>query len=216
MLKFFSNSTYQRPQSIVDWGLFKMLQCAAKRAKTRLADRKGKYMEDYLRVGVISNTHGVRGEVKIYPTTDDISRFKKLKQCVIDTGREKVAVEVESCKFFKQTPILKFKSIDQLNDVERYKGKDLLVRREDAVKLKKNEFFIVDLVGLKVVSDEGLDIGILEDVLQTGANDVFVVKTAEGDEVLIPYIEQCVPEIHPETGKVTVHLLPGLLDLNRK
>lgn len=173
-------------------------------------------MEEYLCVGVISNTHGVRGEVKIFPTTDDISRFKKLKQCIIDTGREKVSVEVESCKFFKQTPILKFKSIDQLNDVERYKGKDLLVHREHAVKLKKNEFFIVDLVGLRVISDEGMDIGILTDVLQTGANDVFVVKTAKGDEVLIPYIEQCVPEIHPETGKVTVHLLPGLLDLNRK
>lgn len=173
-------------------------------------------MEEYLRVGVISNTHGVRGEVKIFPTTDDISRFKKLKQCVIDVGREQIAVEVESCKFFKQTPILKFKSIDTLNDVERYKGKDLLVSREHAVKLKKNEFFIVDLIGLQVVSDEGQDIGVLTDVLQTGANDVFVVETGEGDEVLIPYIEQCVPEIRPETGKVTVHLLPGLLDLNRR
>ena len=172
-------------------------------------------MEEYLRVGVISNSHGVRRDVKFFRTTDDFSRFKKLKQCVIDTGREKVSVEVESCKFFKQTPILKFKSIDQLNDVERYKGKDLLVHREHAVKLKKNEFFIVDLVGLHVVSDEGMEIGTLTDVLQTGANDGYVVETAEGDEVLIPYIEQCVPEIHPETGKVTVHLLPGLLDLNR-
>ena len=140
----------------------------------------------------------------------------RLKQCVIDVGREQIAVEVESCKFFKQTPILKFKSIDTLNDVERYKGKDLLVSREHAVKLKKNEFFIVDLIGLQVVSDEGQDIGVLTDVLQTGANDVFVVETGEGDEVLIPYIEQCVPEIRPETGKVTVHLLPGLLDLNRR
>ena len=173
-------------------------------------------MEEYLRVGVISNTHGVRGEVKIFPTTDDIGRFKKLKQCVIDSGKEYVAVEVESCKFFKQTPILKFKSIDQLNDVERYKGKDLLVHREHAVKLEKNEFFIIDLIGLKVESDEGMDIGTLTEVLQTGANDVFVVKTAEGEEVLIPYIEQCVPDIRPETGKITVHLLPGLLDLNRK
>ena len=173
-------------------------------------------MEQYLRVGVISNTHGIRGEVKIYPTTDDIRRFKKLKQCVIDMGREKIPVEVEGCKFFKQTPILKFKSIDQLNDVERFKGKDLLVHRDHAVRLEKNEFFIVDLIGLRVVSDEGMDVGTLTDVLQTGANDVFVVETADGDEILIPYIEQCVPEIRPETGKVTVHLLPGLMDLNRK
>ena len=173
-------------------------------------------MEEYLRVGVIANTHGVRGEVKIFATTDDIRRFKKLKKCIIDTGRERIDVEVESCKFFKQTPILKFKSIDQLNDVERFKGKDLLVHRDHAVKLEKNEFFIVDLIGLNVETDEGMELGILTDVLQTGANDVFVVKMSDGNEVLIPYIEQCVPEIHPETGKVTVHLLPGLLDLNRK
>ena len=69
---------------------------------------------------------------------------------------------------------------------------------------------------IKVETDEGMDLGVLTDVLQTGANDVFVVKMDDGNEVLIPYIEQCVPEIHPETGKVTVHLLPGLLDLNRK
>lgn len=173
-------------------------------------------MEEYLRVGVIANTHGVRGEVKIFATTDDIRRFKKLRKCVIDTGRERIDVEVESCKFFKQTPILKFKSIDQLNDVERFKGKDLLVHRDHAVKLEKNEFFIIDLIGLNVETDEGMELGVLKDVLQTGANDVFVVKMADGNEVLIPYIEQCVPEIHPETGKVTVHLLPGLLDLNRK
>ena len=173
-------------------------------------------MEEYLRVGVIANTHGVRGEVKIFATTDDIRRFKKLKKCIIDTCRERIDVEVESCKFFKQTPILKFKSIDQLNDVERFKGKDLLVHRDHAVKLAKNEFFIVDLIGLKVDTDEGMELGVLTDVLQTGANDVFVVKMSDGNEVLIPYIEQCVPEIHPETGKVTVHLLPGLLDLNRK
>lgn len=173
-------------------------------------------MEEYLRVGVISNTHGVRGEVKIFPTTDDIRRFKKLKQCVIDTGRERIPVEVESCKFFKQTPILKFKTIDQLNDVERFKGKDLLVHRDHAVKLQKNEFFIVDLIGLKIESDEGMDLGVLTDVLQTGANDVFVAKMPDGNEVLIPYIEQCIPEIRLETGKIVVHLLPGLLDLNRK
>lgn len=173
-------------------------------------------MEKYLRVGVISNTHGIHGEMKIYSTTDDIRRFKKLKECFIDTGKEKIPVEVESCKFFKTMPILKFKSMNQINDVEGFKGKDLLVSREHAVKLQKNEFFIVDLVGLQVESDEGEGIGVLADVLQTGANDVFIVKTEAGDEVLIPYIEQCVPEIHPETGKIIVHLLPGLLDLNRR
>ena len=172
-------------------------------------------MEEYLRIGVISNTHGIRGEVKVYPTTDDISRFKKLKKCFLDLGKEKIELDVQSCKFFKGTPILKFKQFDNINDVERYKGKDLIVDRKHAVKLEKNEFFIIDLIGLQVESDEGQYIGELIDVMQTGANDIFVVKTEAGDEVLIPYIEQCVPEITPESGKVIVHLLPGLLDLNR-
>lgn len=106
--------------------------------------------------------------------------------------------------------------MDQMGDVEGFKGKDLLVSREHAVKLKKNEFFIVDLSDFPWRAMKGMPVGILTDVLQTGANDVFVVKTEAGDEVLIPYIEQCVPEIHPETGKIMVHLLPGLLDLNRR
>ena len=95
---------------------------------------KGEYMEQLLQVGVISSTHGVRGEVKVFPTTDDVKRFKKLKEVILDTGSEHRVLEVESVKFFKQFAILKFKGIDNINDIEKYKGKSLLVDREHAVR----------------------------------------------------------------------------------
>lgn len=170
-------------------------------------------MVEFLRVGTIASTHGIRGEVKVFPTTDDVKRFKKLKHCFLDTGKERIPLEVESVKFFKQFTILKFKDYDNINDVEKYKGKDLLVDRANAVKLQKNEYFIADLIGLKVVTDEGNDFGILKDVLQTGANDVYVINGTDGKEYLFPVIRECVLDISLEKGIVTVHIMPGLLDL---
>ena len=90
-------------------------------------------MNDFFRVGVIANTHGIRGEVKVYPTTDDVGRFKNLKKVILDTGKEKKDLEIQSVKFFKNMAILKFKGIDNINDIEKYKGKELLVTREEAV-----------------------------------------------------------------------------------
>lgn len=107
-------------------------------------------MEDTLRVGVISSTHGVRGEVKVYPTTDDVNRFKKLKTVILDTGRDQITLSIESVKFFKNMVILKFKEFNNINEIEKYKGKDLLICRDQAVKLAPNENFITDLIGLKV------------------------------------------------------------------
>ena len=170
-------------------------------------------MVEFLRVGTISSTHGIRGEVKVFPTTDDVNRFKKLKHCFLDTGKERIPLEVESVKFFKQFAILKFKDYDNINDVEKYKGKDLLVDRANAVKLQKDEYFIADLIGLKVVTDEGNDFGTLKDVLQTGANDVYVIDGTDGKEYLFPVIRECVLDISLEKGIVTVHIMPGLLDL---
>ncbi len=170
-------------------------------------------MVEFLRVGTIASTHGIRGEVKVFPTTDDVKRFKKLKHCFLDTGKERIPLEVESVKFFKQFAILKFKDYDNINDVEKYKGKDLLVDRANAVKLQKDEYFIADLIGLKVVTDEGKDFGTLKDVLQTGANDVYVIEGTDGKEYLFPVIRECVLEVSLEKGIVTVHIMPGLLDL---
>ena len=128
--------------------------------------------EDFLRVGVITSTHGIRGEVKVFPTTDDPERFKKLKKCVIAAKRENVEVEVQSVKYFKQFVILKFKGIDNINDVEQYVKSDLLVTRENAVALEPGEYFICDLIGLKVITDNNKELGTLKDVLETGANNV--------------------------------------------
>ncbi|MEI3227048.1 MAG: ribosome maturation factor RimM [Lachnospiraceae bacterium] len=169
-------------------------------------------MEDLLRVGVIANTHGIRGEVKVFPTTDEKERFKDLKKVILDMGKEQRVLEIQSVRFFKNLVILKFKGIDNINDIEMYKGKDLLVTREDAVPLEEGEYFIADLLDLDVYSDEDEKIGVLYDVMQTGANDVYVVKTEEGKEILLPAIDECILDINLEESRMTVHIMEGLLD----
>lgn len=168
-------------------------------------------MEQFLRVGVISSTHGIRGEVKVFPTTDDVKRFKKLKNVILDTGREHLNLEVEGVKFFKQFVILKFKGIDNINDIEKYKGKDLLVDRANAVKLRKDEYFVVDLIGLEVFTEDGEKFGTMKDVLETGANDVYIIDSLNHGEVLIPAIKQCVLDIDIEANKMVIHLMKGLV-----
>lgn len=169
-------------------------------------------MEDFFQIGVISSTHGIKGEVKVFPTTDEVNRFKKLKEVYLDTGKERLILHPESVKFFKQFVILKFKEFNDINEIEQYRNKSLLVDKEHAVKLKKDEYFIADLIGLKVMTDEGEQLGILKDVLQTGANDVYIVETSEGKEVLLPAIKECVLKVDVEAGEVLVHIMPGLLD----
>ena len=169
-------------------------------------------MEQLLRVGVISSTHGVRGEVKVYPTTDDPNRFKKLKKVVLDTGREYLDLEISGVKFFKNQVILKFKGIDNINDIEKYKGKDLLVHREDAVALEENENYVADLIDLKVVTDDGKVLGYLTEVMETGANDVYIVETEDGQELLLPAIRECILDVDLDEEVMTVHILSGLFD----
>lgn len=168
-------------------------------------------MQDYFRVGVIANTHGIRGEVKVFPTTEDPQRFKGMKEILLDTGKEKLELEVASVKFFKNLVILKFKGIDNINDIEKYKGMDLLVTRENAIPLEEGEYYIADIIGAKVVTEDGEDFGVLKDVLTTGANDVYVVEH-EGKEVLLPVIPDCVLARDMEQKIVTIHVMKGLLD----
>lgn len=168
-------------------------------------------MEQIFQVGVISSTHGVRGEVKVFPTTDDMKRFKKLKEVILDTGREKKTLEIESVKFFKQLVILKFRGIDNINDIEKYKGKNLFVDREHAVRLRKDEYFIADMIGMRVTTDKGEDFGTLKEVIETGANDVYIIDTKEHGEVLVPAIKQCILDVDIEQGMMRIHLLEGLV-----
>ena len=168
-------------------------------------------MEQLLQEGVISSTHGVRGEVKVFPTTDDVKRFKKLKKVILDTGKEQLPLEIEGVKFFKQFVILKFRGIDNINDIEKYKGKSLLVDREHAVKLKKDEYFIADMIGMDVFTEEGELFGALKDVMETGANDVYIIEMTDGKEVLVPAIKQCILDVDIENRKMVIHLLEGLV-----
>ncbi len=186
-------------------------------------------MEQLLRIGIISSPHGIRGEVKVFPTTDDVQRFKELKQVLLATesdlesGENKeeiqaeqkkgIELEIEGVKFFKQFVILKFKGIDDRNQVESYRGKDLLITRDQAVALEEGEYFIADLIGMEVRSDQGEVLGILSDVLQTGANDVYMVKREGKKDLLIPAIKQCILRTDLAENCMIVHLLDGLLDL---
>lgn len=169
-------------------------------------------MEELFRVGVISNTHGIRGEVKVYPTTDNVRRFDDLKEVILDTGKEQLNLHVTSVKYFKNMVILKFKKFDNINDIIPYKGMDLLVTRENAIPLEDGEYYIADIIGSKVITDEDKILGTLTDVLQTGANDVYVVKTKDGKEVLLPSIEECILDRDIENKIVKVHIMKGLLD----
>lgn len=169
-------------------------------------------MEDLLQVGAITQTHGLRGEVKVFPTTDDAKRFKKLKEVILDTGKEKMALEIEGVKFFKQFVILKFKGIDDINDIERYKGKNLYVTRENAIKLKKDEYFIADLIDIQVYDENDAYMGVLKDVIVTGANDVYEIALEDGRTLLLPAIKQCVLDVDMEQRKMKIHVLDGLLD----
>ena len=169
-------------------------------------------MEELFRVGVISNTHGIRGEVKVYPTTDNVRRFDDLKEVILDTGKEQLDLHVTSVNYFKNMVILKFKEFDNINDIIPYKGMDLLVTRENAIPLEDGEYYIADIIGSKVITDEDKILGTLTDVLQTGANDVYVVKTKDGKEVLLPSIEECILDRDIENKIVKVHIMKGLLD----
>ena len=170
-------------------------------------------MEDLLIVGTITSPHGVKGEVKVFPRTDDVRRFKKLKEVYLDTGKEKLLLHPESVKFFKQFVIIKFKEFNSMNEVEGLRNKNLLVDRKNAVKCEKDEYFIADLIGLTVYRDTGEVLGELTDVLQTGANDVYEVTKSDGKNVLLPAIKECIKEVDIENGSMKVFVMPGLEDL---
>ena len=168
-------------------------------------------MEKQLQVGVISSTHGVRGEVKVFPTTDDVTRFRQLKTVYLDTGREMLPLEIQNVKFFKQFAILKFKGIDNINDIEKYRGKSLMIDREDAVDLDEDEYFIADMIGMKVCTEDGSEFGTLKDVMETGANDVYIIDSLEHGEVLIPAIRECILDVDMDEERMTIHLMEGLV-----
>ena len=178
----------------------------------RRFSHRGYEPEDLFQIGIITGTHGLKGEVKVFPTTDDKERFLDLDTVLIDTGKELIEKKVQYCKFFKQFVFVKFEGLDDINDVEKYKRCPLKVTRENAVPLEEDEYYVADLLGLTIVDESGVTIGELVDVIETGANDVYEVKTSDGGHVLLPAIKDCILDVDMDEKIILVHMLKGLVD----
>lgn len=169
-------------------------------------------MADRFQVGVVASTHGLHGEVNVFPTTEDPNRFKKLKKVMLHTQRgENLELDVQSAKFFKKFVIVKFKQFNTIEEVEKFRGCELTIDRKDALKLAPGEFYVADMIGLDIVDEEGNKLGVLTDVLQTGANDVYEMTRDGDDKVYIPAIKDCVKEINMKEKRIVIHVMEGLL-----
>ena len=166
--------------------------------------------DERITAGKITSTHGLRGEVKVYPLLDDPDRFLDFTKVIIRTNRAEFEEEIENVRFFKNLLIVKFKGIDDINDITKYRNAEIRVLREEAADLQEGQYFEVDLIGIDVETDEGRNLGKLQKILHTGANDVYIVRDDAGKEILIPAIKQCILEIDIDEGFMKVHLLEGL------
>ena len=170
-------------------------------------------MDDMLRIGVVTSPHGVKGEVKVYPTTDDLDRFKQIGSLVVETASGSFPMDVEGVKYFKNLVILKLSGIRSRNDAELYRNAEILIYRSQSAPLRENEYFIGDLLGMDVYLTDGTPYGTLTDVLKTsGANDVYEITRPDGKTVLIPMIRDVVRKVETAEKRMTVELLPGLED----
>lgn len=164
-------------------------------------------MEDRLRVGIITAPHGIKGEVKVYPTTDDNRRFKELKDCYLSSGDKLIETRCVSCKFLKQMVVLGFEGYDTIEQVEPLRQWDILVDRENAVKLLDGEFFLCDIMGAEVYDQHENMVGYITEVLETPANQVFVVEKKENgkkSEMLVPVVKEWVQDVDVEHKKVKI------------
>ncbi|ASW42939.1 ribosome maturation factor RimM [Clostridium isatidis] len=155
-------------------------------------------MREILRVGKILNTHGIKGELKVLPLTDDPKRYDDLEFVLLD-GKE---VNIEGCKYQKDRVILKLKDINTIEEAERLKNKYLEIPREYAVELEEDRYFIADLIGCTVYDTEGRNLGKIYDVIQTKNNDVYWIK--EPKELLIPVLLDIVLDINIEEEKIII------------
>ena len=166
-----------------------------------------------LRVGVITQPHGLAGDVKIFPTTDEPEKFDSLEKVYLQAKGEEIRLKIVRVRFFKQFVIAHFEGYNRIEDIQPFLKKDLWIRREDAVDLSENEYYIADLIGMQVVTDEGAAIGKIKDVITTGANDVYAVDRC-GQEILLPAIRECILSVDIENDIMTVHLMDGLIQEN--
>ena len=175
-------------------------------------------MEQLLRIGVITRPHGVHGEVKVYPTTDYPERFEEVDHVIIKNDKVEIAAQIESVKYFKNMAIVKFSCFNSPEEAQKTAGSDVMISREQAQPLEEGEYYIADLIGCSVYADDmsdslaGRKLGKVVDVLQTGANDVYVVETDNRQQLLFPVIPDCIKNVDIEANRITVHVMKGLLD----
>ena len=167
-------------------------------------------MQEYLEIGQIVNTYGIKGFVKVVPFTDDNKRFEDLKTVYIEYKGNLVQMTIEEVSYSKNLVLLKFKEAPDINMVEKYKNCYLKIDRKDAVELPEDTYFIVDLLGLEVYTEEGRKLGKVDDIFKTGSNDVYVVKNEEGKQLLLPAIADVIKTIDLQSKKIIVNLIKGL------
>lgn len=173
-------------------------------------------MNEYIEVGKIVNTHGIKGELKIFPTTDDPKRFELLNEIYVQTKNGLVAYSIDSVRYVKNFVLLKFRGIEDMTQAERLKTCMLKIPKDLALPLQKDEYYISDLYNMKVETQEGENLGEIVDILFTASNDVYVVKDVanpKAKELLIPAIEDCIINVDIEQKIMVVHLLEGLREL---
>lgn len=167
-------------------------------------------MQKRLEIGQIVNTFGIKGEVKVKPFTNDIYRFDDLEKVYVATKKNSILYNVENVRYHKNMVLLKLEGIDNPENAEKLKNTFLEVDREDAIPLEEGTYFIVDLIGLDVYTENGDFLGRVEDIYNTGANDIYVVKDELGKQILLPGIEEVIKEVKLE-DRIIVHLIPGLI-----
>jgi len=168
-------------------------------------------MEEYLEIGQIVNTNGLKGTLKVKPLTDDITRFEDLETVYIQKGKELVEFTIQEVKYSKNMVLLKLEGIDNIEEAEKYKNFYLKINREDAVELEEDSYFIVDIIGCEVYTESQELLGKVVDVFPTGSNDVYTIKNSEGKEILIPAIEDVIKDVDIANKKIIIHLMEGLI-----
>ena len=166
--------------------------------------------QQYFEIGQIVNTFGIKGQVKVMPFTDDIHRFDELKSVIIEKNKKTEMKEIEEVKYHKNMVLIKFKGIEDMNAAEALRNSYLKIKREDAKKLPKDTYFIADLIGCSVYTEDGEYLGKVDDIYSTKANDIYVVKDEQGKQILLPGRKEVLKKIDIENETITVHLIEGL------
>lgn len=165
-------------------------------------------MNNNLEIGQIVNTHGLKGEIKVYPWCDDPAIFHELAFVCIDNEE----FDIVKSRLQKNMVILKLDGIDNIDEAEKYRNKVLTVPREELGELPDGAYYICDLLGCAVATIDGEFLGKIDDVIKTGSNDVYSVRNDAGKQILIPVIDEVVKSVNIEEKQVTVELLKGLID----